>query len=96
METLPKGYRHLTDRERFQIYTLKRSGESNARKQLGRDRATTGLTRNAGWRGYRQAHRMATERRSAARPRKMTPVARSRGKAGSAVESGADLGTPAP
>ena len=36
------------------------------RKQLGRDRATIGLTRNAGWRGYRQAHRLATERRSAA------------------------------
>ena len=40
------------------------------RKQLGRDRATIGrkLTRNAGRRGYRfrQAHRLATERRSAA------------------------------
>ena len=36
------------------------------RKQLGRGRATIGLTRNAGWRGYRQAHRLATERRSAA------------------------------
>ena len=67
-EILPKGYRHLTDRERCRLYILKQSGESNARKQLGRDRATIGLTRNAGRRGYRQAQRLATERRSVARP----------------------------
>ena len=90
---MPKGY-HLTDRERCRA--LKKSGESNAKiaKQIGRDRATIGLTRNAGRGGYRQAHRLATERRSAARSRKMTPVARSRGKAG--VEFGADLGVTAP
>ena len=65
-EILPKGYHRLTGRER--CHALKQSGESNARKQLGRDRATIGLTRNAGRRGYRQAQRLATERRSVARP----------------------------
>ena len=89
---MPKGYHHLTDWERCQIHALKKSGERQG--QLGRNRATIGLTRNAGRRGYRQAHRLATGRRSAARPRKITPVARSRGRAG--VESGADLGAPAP
>ena len=55
-----------------------------------------GLTRNAGRRGYRQAHRLATERRSAARPRKMTPELWREVEEKLALQWSPDLGAPAP
>ena len=75
----------MTDLER--CHALKKSGESNA-KEAARPRPRDDRPDpQAGRGGYRQAHRLVTERRSAAQPRKMTPVARSPGKAGSAVDS---------
>ena len=78
---MPKGYRHLAQAERCQIYALKKSGLSNSQIaiQLDRARSTIGreVKRNSGRRGYRhqQAQRRTYERRKAAPsvPGKMTP-----------------------
>src|SRR5690554_18439 len=62
-------YTHLTQEERYQIYTLCRQGESqkSIAEQLERHPATISreLKRNRGLRGYRaqQAHHLAVERR---------------------------------
>lgn len=66
---MPKGYHHLTYEERCQIYTLKKSTESNGKiaKRLGVDKSTITreLNRNKGGKGYRfkQAHIKSCERR---------------------------------
>ena len=78
---MPKGYHHLTQPERCQIYALRKSGLSQGAvaRQLGRCRSVISreIRRNSGERGYRhaQAQRKAEERRRAASsvPRKLTP-----------------------
>ena len=98
----PRGYHHLTGDERCQIHTLKESGDSNAAiaRRLGCAPSTIGgeLARNSGRRGYRfkQADRLATERRSAAsgQPRKMILERWGEVEEKLAVEPGADLGAP--
>ncbi len=79
---MPRGYHHLTQDERCQIWGLKKSGLTQRAigLELGRDHATISreIQRNSGGRGYRykQAHNKATERRHRASsvPRKMTPA----------------------
>ncbi len=66
------GYTHLTAGERYQIYTMHRNG--NTLQQIGdfvgRNKSSVSreLRRNRGERGYRakQAHELASERRSVA------------------------------
>ena len=78
---MPKGYHHLTYEQRCQIFALKRSGMSQNQisKELKITQATISreLNRNRGRKGYRykQAHRIAVERRQKASSvaRKMTP-----------------------
>ena len=79
---MPRGYHHLTQDERCQIWGLKKSGLSqrDIGRELGRHHTTIRreMQRNSGGRGYRykQAHNKATERRHRASsvPRKMTPA----------------------
>ena len=78
---MPKGYRHLAQAERCQIYALKKSGLSNSQIAIQLDRARSMIgrevKRHSGRRGYRhqQAQRRTYERRKAASsvPGKMTP-----------------------
>ena len=78
---MAKGYHHVTREERSQIRLLKamRYSISEIARRLKRHRSTITLEikRDGGpWSYYRkQAHKKATERRSAAsrRPKKMTP-----------------------
>ncbi len=78
---MPKGYHHLTQPERCQIYALRKSGLSQGAvaRRLGRCPSVISreIRRNSGERGYRhaQARRKAEERRRAASsvPRKLTP-----------------------
>ncbi len=79
---MPRGYHHLIQDERCQIWGLKKSGLSqrDIGRELGRHHTTIRreMQRNSGGRGYRykQAHNKATERRHRASsvPRKMTPA----------------------
>ena len=78
---MPKGYHHLAQDERCQIYALKKSGFSNSRIAIELDRSRSTIwreiKRNSGMRGYRhqQAQSRTYERRKSASsvPGKMTP-----------------------
>jgi len=79
---MPKGYNHMTQDIRSQIYALKATGTS-LRKIAGivgyhASNISREITQNTGGRGYRykQAHAKAVERRTAASsaPKKMTPT----------------------
>lgn len=65
-----KKYTQLTQEERYHIYALKKSGESQSdiAKELGRHRSTIGreLKKNSGMKNYRpkQAHRFAQTRKA--------------------------------
>ena len=73
------AYTHLTETERYQIYTLKKTGHTQKyiAEFLKRSAATISreLNRNRGGCGYRpqQAQRMSVERR-AINARKIDPV----------------------
>lgn len=79
---MPKGYHHMTQDIRSQIYALKATGTSLRKIAgiVGYDASNIGreITRNTGARGYRykQAHTKALKRRSAASksPQKMLPM----------------------
>ena len=78
---MPKGYHHLAQDERCQIYALRKSGFSNSRIAIELDRSRSTISReikrNSGMRGYRhqQAQSRTYERRKSASsvPGKMTP-----------------------
>ena len=69
-----RTYYQLTQEQRYQIYALKKTGHSGTEiaDVIGVHKATVSreLRRNRGRRGYRpqQAHQMALERRSKAKP----------------------------
>ena len=77
---MAKGYHHVTQDIRCQIYTLKSIGFSQRQiaKEVGYSESTISreIQRNSGGRGYRykQANRLAIERRSIAsgKPKKLT------------------------
>ena len=77
---MPKGYHHLDQYQRCQLYTLKQRGDSipTIANTLGVDRSSIyrELRRNTGQRGYRykQAEEKAKQRRDTAcqKKKKMT------------------------
>ena len=75
-----RQYKQLTEDDRIEIYAMKQAGNSQAHiaqyVDVHPSTVSRELARNTGGRGYRpkQAHRLATERRYAARKAvKMTP-----------------------
>ncbi|WP_086479564.1 IS30 family transposase [Oceanospirillum sanctuarii] len=74
------SYIHLTENERYQIYSLKKAGlnQKEIAEHIGRSFSTLSreLGRNKGFRGYRpkQAHKLAEERKKKAyKATKVTP-----------------------
>ena len=100
---MPRGYHHLTQDERCQIWGLKKSGLSqrDIGRELGRHHTTIRreMQRNSGGRGYRykQAHNKATERRhrasSVPSEDDTRPMAIGRGEVGSWLEPRANFGS---